>query len=226
MHKDDITEIPGFLRATPERIAEAKAFLERDDKSRDSWVMPSWSPQQGVNMKALDQKFVDIVTAMGFDTQTRHGRDKVLGLADDVAKSREFLAKFNNVDNVEGTDDMVMQAAQVVLREQLQLPKIKGDKEMATAAKKVAKATAKAKKGKAPKAKAERKPRERGTEPKEGTKARALWDLLKKGATMKELLKACGWKACSAYIHQMAKDYNRELVRSENKDGESKWKLA
>lgn len=82
-------------------------------------------------MKELDPKFVDVVTRMGHDVSNRHGRSRVMDIADDPAKAAEFCTQM-------GAPEITQAAAAVLLREHLGLPEVKGDKEMAKAKKEAA----------------------------------------------------------------------------------------
>lgn len=183
----------------------------------------------------MDAKFVDIMTVLGIDVKSRHGKSRALSVADDLEQSRKFLSLFVPDIAQPESEEETKSVAETILRENLDQPEVKGDPTMAKAKKTVKKATKpkkefKAKKPKVvkeKKAKVTKAPRTRGATPAEGTVALKLWKLLdrKDGATKAELLAASGWKACNSYIKKMATDYGKSIERTKKEGGVSRWKL-
>ena len=178
----------------------------------------------------MDAKFVDIMTVLGIDVKTRHGKARALSVADDIELARKFLGLFAPDIAQPESEEETKSVAETILRENLDQPEVKGDPTMAKAKKTVKKAAKPKKEPKVKKpkvAKAAAKPRERGATPAEGTVALKLWKLLdrKDGATKAELLAASGWKACNSYIKKMATDYGKSIERTKKEGGVSRWKL-
>ena len=153
-----------------------------------------------------------ILKEMGCNPATKHGRQKARKLAADPAQARKLIPEEGLSDEQATAKALLALAEYFKANKPVAIPPTANELPAVEAQPKGTDEMAKSKKKRTVKKRAARTARK-------DTKRSELLRLMERasGATMEELLDACGWTSCSNTIKVVAKKAGKKLVREKEK---------